>query len=141
MDEGQLEQLRGQLHEERQAWQSLRHRYTGQLLESWVVLDHSERTIQRVDHPRVSFIPTLRYGKPDASLVNWTLLAPAQAQQLVADLDRQHPAYSPHQALDVREMIAGRIAAAEQGLRWLTLSGLRGDEGEDEPAACPRPRP
>lgn len=119
VDEDDVQVLRDQLQGEIALWQQMRRRYDGQLLETQVVLDNSERTIERIDHPRVSFIPTLRYGRPDAALANWTLLVPAKAQQLVGDLDRQHPAFAPHRAQDIRDLVKDRIAAAERGLRIL----------------------
>lgn len=130
--------LKEQLQGEITAWQQVGRRYDGQLLETQVVLDRSGRTIERIDHPRVSFIPTLRYGKPDAELANWTLLAPAKAQQLVADLDRHQPAFHPHRAQDIRELVRDRIAAAERGLRLLESQAPEPD-GEDEPSIRCRP--
>lgn len=119
-------------------WQQLRKRYDGQLLETHVVLDRGERAIERVDHPRVPFIPTLRYGQPIPEKANWTLLAPAQAAQLVSELDRQQPAFGPHRAQDIRELIRDRIAAAERGLRILD-ERLRTEASDEEESDRPRP--
>lgn len=124
---------------EREAWRQARGRYAGQLLETMVVLDSSGRAIERIDHPRVSFIPTLRYGKPDPGLANWTLLAPLQARSLVVDLDQQHPAFAPHRTVEIQALIAERLAAADQGLLLLEQFIPGPEDDGDAPEGGPRP--
>lgn len=139
MDQESVKALRERLEVELTGWQRLRRHYTGQLSETHVVLDKGERTIERVDHPRVPHIPTLRYGRPDPGAVNWTLLRPAQATQLVADLDRHQPAFAPHRAQDIRGLIQDRIAAAARGLEILQMRGPEGRDEEDEAQRHLRP--
>lgn len=133
VDEEDVRVLRERLQDEISNWQQLCQRYGGQLLERQLVLDNNGRAIERIDHPRVSYIPTLRYGKPDAAQLNWTLLAPAKARQLVGDLDRQHPAFAPHRVQDILELIRDRICAAEQGLRFLAERFPSPDQEDDGP--------
>lgn len=137
--EENIVEVRERLQGEIDQWQALRPRYAGQLLETQVVLDKADRTIERIDHPRVSFIPTLRYGKPDARLANWTLLPPAQARQLVVDLDRQQPAFAPHRTQSIHELIRDRVAAAARGLHLLDARFPAPPQADDEEPSGPRP--
>lgn len=131
--------LKEKLQAEIDQWQQVRRRYEGSLLETQAVMDHKERVIERIDHPRVSFIPTLRYGKPDPARGNWTLLTPEKAQQLASELDRLHAAFAPHRAQDIRELARDRIAAAERGLRVLEAQTPAVEEPADPMPEGPRP--
>lgn len=101
-------------------WQSLAEVYASPAYaDAYVLCDVSERVVLRIDQPRVVNLPKLRYESPDPSQRNWTVLTAQSALLAVAALDAQAPAFAPHRALHVRELVREQSQAASQGLELL----------------------
>lgn len=102
------------------SWQSLAEVYAnGAFSDAYVLCDVSERVVSRIDQPRVANMPKLRYESPDPVRKNWTLVTAQSATLAVGALNAQAPAFAPHRALHVRDLVREQSQAATQGLELL----------------------
>lgn len=106
------EKRRDELGMELIAWQRLREQFNITLPGTgYLLLDANERVIERVDRPRVQGVPMLQYQPPIPARRNWTLFDESIAKGAVAELDRIHATFAPHQVVHIVPFLDGRIAA------------------------------